>query len=90
MSKQFDGTQGNGYQPLPTYGRLHDSLQNHFGMIEEAGRSMRKYSVYFPAMNPDILDELKAIKRRVEGLIVMFETFEQATEESHHEKLHGL
>jgi len=77
MNKQFDGTQGNGYQPLPTYGRLHDSLQNHFGMIEEAGRSMRKYSVYFPAMNSFILSELKEIKRRVDKLITAFETLEQ-------------
>lgn len=41
MKAQFDGTQDNGYQPLPTYKRLHDSLQNHFGMIEEAGRTNR-------------------------------------------------
>ena len=29
MKARLDGTQGNGYQPLPNYGRLHDSLQNH-------------------------------------------------------------
>lgn len=68
MKAQLDGTQGNGYQPLPTYGRLHDSLQNHFGMIEESGRSMR--------MNQDILAELREIQRRVNGLIIAFETLE--------------
>lgn len=77
MKARFDGTQGNGYKQLPTYVLLHDSLQNHFGMIEEAGRLMRKLSVYFPVLNQDILDELKEIKRRVDGLIVMFEAFEQ-------------
>ena len=77
MKARLDGTQGNGYQPLSTYGRLHDALQNHFGTIEEAGRSMRKLSVYFPVLNPDILDELKETRRRVDGLIGMFETFEQ-------------
>ena len=54
---KYDGTQWNGYQPLPSYGRLHDSLQNHFGTIEESGRSMR--------MNQDILAELREIQRRV-------------------------
>lgn len=73
---KYDGTQGNGYQPLPNYGRLHDSLQNHFGGIEESGRSMRKLSLYFPAMNTDILDELKEMKRRVDKLIAAFETLE--------------
>lgn len=64
------------------YGRLHDSLQNQFGTIEESGRSMRRYSVYFPAMNQDILAELKEIQRRVNGLIIAFETLEQTTGES--------
>lgn len=73
---KYDGTQGNGYQPLPNYGRLHASLQNHFGKIEEAGCSMRRYSVYFPATNQDILAELKEIQRRVNGLIIAFETLE--------------
>ena len=80
MKAQLDGTQGNGYQPLPSYGRLHDSLQNHFGMIEEAGRSMRKLSLLFPVMNQDILDELKEVKRRVDKLIIAFETLEQDDE----------
>ena len=82
MKAQLDGTQGNGYQPLPSYGRLHDSLQNHFGTIEESGRSMRRYSVYFPAMNQDILAELKEIQRRVNGLIIAFETLEPINPQS--------
>jgi len=80
MNKQFDGTQGNGYQPLPTYGQLHDSLQDHFGRIEESGRVMRKLSLFFPVMNTDILDELKEVKRRVDKLITAFETIEQDDE----------
>lgn len=65
---------------MPTYVRLHNALQDHFGRIEESGRVMRKLSLYFPVMNGDILDELKTLKRRVDKLITAFETIEQDDE----------
>lgn len=65
---------------MTNYGKLHNSLQDHFGRIEESGRSMRKLSLLFPVMNQDILDELKTLKRRVDKLITAFETIEQDDE----------
>lgn len=41
---------------------------------------MCKLSLYFPVMNGDILDELKTLKRRVDKLIIAFETLEQDDE----------
>jgi len=61
------------------YAHIHDSLQNHFGSIEESCRSMRKLSLYFPVMNGEILDELNEVKHRVDGLIIAFESLEYET-----------
>lgn len=50
------------------YGKHHNSLQDHFGRIEESGRVMRKLSLYFPVMNADILDELKEVNGYLHGI----------------------
>lgn len=55
---------------------LHNTLQNYFGEIEKSGRSLCKASLQFPLHTESMIDELKALKHRVEYMITALETLE--------------
>ena len=59
------------------WAHLHNALQDSFGEIEDSGRYLRKASLQFHLHTEAMLEELKALKHRVEYMIAALETIEQ-------------
>lgn len=59
------------------FSHLHNALQNYFGEIEESWRSLCKASLQFPLHTESMIEELKALKHRVEYMITTLETLDR-------------
>ena len=55
----------------------HNALQNALRSIEERGRSLKKQALLFPVSKGGMIEDLKALKEKIERLIAGLETLDE-------------